>query len=304
MNIFPSRNKQNISTDVYIDGQPISATRVDVDSLIVMPFPSLTSYYLSNAYGNSFCILYQYSYGRNSVGDGLYVFNGRGWTFTQSSSALDLDIDDSRMINYHNDLHVFWYNSGSSLLSDLIWNGEQLVENFRFNSVSVRSYSPVVEYHDELYIPAVLYAASSHLCLYKMDLQNAILINAVDFYDSGLDTNSVIRMVVYNDEIHILSGITHYKWNGTTLSSVSTIPIDIGSGYAVVWNSKIHIFKDFDHYSWNGTVWTKESDTMFRHYTPTTGGGIYNNKLYLLGGVGVRGIEILSSTLLMDVTIS
>jgi len=297
MNIYPSRNKQNITTDVYIDGVEISDSRVDIDTTVIMPFFTTVGSFLCCPYRDTFCIL---------NGTGLYVFNGKGWEYSQAESiGTTIRNDYQRMIDYDNDLHVFNCNSGGNVLSDWVWDGEQLTQNLTFNgSVSISDYYSVIEYHGELYIPAVVFRVSNRLGLYIMDLQNSTLIRAVDLYDAGFDTSDAIRMVVYNDEIHILNGTSHYKWNGTVLSSVSTIPIDLSNGFAITWNNKIHIIKDFDHYSWNGTAWSKEPNTMFKHYTPSTEGGVYNNKLYLLGGVGVMGIETISSIPPKDVTIS
>ena len=53
--------------------------------------------------------------------------------------------------------------------------------------------------------------------------------------------------VVYNNEIHIMGVCSnsewtkHYKWDGSTWTSVSTLPYDFYEGCAVVYNNKIHI---------------------------------------------------------------
>ena len=52
--------------------------------------------------------------------------------------------------------------------------------------------------------------------------------------------------VVLNNEIHLLGGFDgnftkHYKWNGTTWTSVSTLPYDFYLGGAVVLNNEIHM---------------------------------------------------------------
>lgn len=78
--------------------------------------------------------------------------------------------------------------------------------------------------------------------------------------------------VVLNDEIHILGGDyysghsrKHYKWDGTSWTSVSILPYDLDNGNAIVVNNEIHILganKSSDkkkHYKWNGTSWTSVS---------------------------------------------
>ena len=57
--------------------------------------------------------------------------------------------------------------------------------------------------------------------------------------------------VVYNNEIHILGGSgstsyvpngeNHYKWNGSSWTSVSTLPYEFYEGRAVVYNNEIDI---------------------------------------------------------------
>ena len=53
--------------------------------------------------------------------------------------------------------------------------------------------------------------------------------------------------VVYNNEIHILGsestgrGTNHYKWNGSSWLSVSTLPYEFYDGNAVVYNNEIDI---------------------------------------------------------------
>lgn len=73
--------------------------------------------------------------------------------------------------------------------------------------------------------------------------------------------------VVLNGEIHILGGLSpyksHYKWNGSTWTSVSTLPYSFQSGSAVVLNDEIHILGSSssgcytNHYKWNGSSWTQ-----------------------------------------------
>ena len=53
----------------------------------------------------------------------------------------------------------------------------------------------------------------------------------------------------------------HYKWDGNTWTSVSTIPYNFVDGSAVVYNNEIHILGTYysnsqnKHYKWNGSMW-------------------------------------------------
>ena len=253
MNIFPSRNKQNISTDVYIDGVKISATRIDVDSTMRMPF-SLNNGYMCSYYGTSICLACPNYVTR---GGGLYVLNGREWVYYPS----DLHAVSSRehfLIQYNNDLHLFRDVQGE--LYDYIWNGETFTENSSINSVYIHDYPSIIEYHNELYCIASPHGNLSDR-LVKLDITNQTF-----SVIANVDT-SATQLVVYNDEIHILGGTSHYKWNGN--------------------------------------IWEEEPNTMFLHSNGGHDGGIvYNNKIYLFGRSGIEGIEQISSVLPKDITIS
>lgn len=77
------------------------------------------------------------------------------------------------------------------------------------------------------------------------------------------------NIVVLNNEIHVMGGsyaqTSHYKWNGMSWSSVSTLPYSFKYGSAVVYNNEIHILGGNNtgtgryHYKWNGTSWSSVS---------------------------------------------
>ena len=56
--------------------------------------------------------------------------------------------------------------------------------------------------------------------------------------------------MVLNNEIHILGGYNgntkHYKYDGSTWTSVSTLPYGFRHGSAVVLNNEIHILGGYD----------------------------------------------------------
>ena len=99
--------------------------------------------------------------------------------------------------------------------------------------------------------------------------------------------------VVYNNEIHILSSgasgkTAHYKFNGSTWTSVSTLPYEFYYGCAVVYNNEIHILGgryNSDtykyHYKYNGTTWTSVSTLPYEFYYGSA--VVLNNEIHILG---------------------
>lgn len=98
--------------------------------------------------------------------------------------------------------------------------------------------------------------------------------------------------VVLNDEIHILSGdgnTYHYKWDGTSWSSVSTLPYNFYHGSAVVLNNEIHILggnnTDDDpytkHYKWDGIDWIFVSTLPYRFIEGME--VVLNNEIHIFG---------------------
>lgn len=95
------------------------------------------------------------------------------------------------------------------------------------------------------------------------------------------------KAVVYNDEIHFFLREYHYKWNGTTWTSVSTLPYNFTSS-AVVFRNEIHILGGFwggarysHHYKWNGTTWTAAASLP---YSDNVLAVVLNDRIHILGG--------------------
>ena len=99
---------------------------------------------------------------------------------------------------------------------------------------------------------------------------------------------------MYNNEIHILGGdrssIKHYKYNGTSWTSVSTLPYDFHDSSAVVYKNEIHILGGGDgntqkyHYKYNGSSW--KSVSTLPYYFRSGSAVVYNDEIHILGGGG------------------
>ena len=94
--------------------------------------------------------------------------------------------------------------------------------------------------------------------------------------------------VVLNGEIHILGGssnyTSHYKWDGTSWTSVSTLPYNFYEGSAVILNGEIHILGSYSsakHYKWDGTSWTSVSTLPYSFYQGSA--VVLNNEIHILG---------------------
>lgn len=120
------------------------------------------------------------------------------------------------------------------------------------------------------------------------------MFKAVDFGEIKLPyaTNRGCA-VVYNNEIHVLGGSSgsdrkyHYKWNGSSWVSVSTLPYYFSEGCAVIYNNEIHILgssytsAQTSHYKWNGTSWTSVSTLPYTFYRGSA--VVYNGEIHILG---------------------
>lgn len=96
--------------------------------------------------------------------------------------------------------------------------------------------------------------------------------------------------VVYNNEIHIMGDVSatskdsgskyHYKWDGSSWTSVSTLPYAVcDDAFAVVHNGRIHLMggygNRYGHYTWDGSSWTNSITTttttiktIFKYFLP------------------------------------
>ena len=102
--------------------------------------------------------------------------------------------------------------------------------------------------------------------------------------------NSPIKGITYQNEIHIMGGVTHwtdhYKWNGTSWVSVSTPP-NITLQQCIVYNDKIYAFGILSGkkiYCWDENSWTTISQPSGSKANYVgCGVTVYNDKIHLIG---------------------
>ena len=100
--------------------------------------------------------------------------------------------------------------------------------------------------------------------------------------------------VVLNGEIHILGGYDsdvfrkHYKWDGSSWTSVSTLPYKFFHASAVLLNGEIHILGSVNtgdntkHYKWDGSSWTEVSTLPYKFYDGSA--VLLNGVIHIFGG--------------------
>ena len=86
---------------------------------------------------------------------------------------------------------------------------------------------------------------------------------------------------VFNNEIHIIGGTesnVHYKFDGTSWTYISSLPINNNYSCGVIYRGEIHIFFNTRHYKFDGTSWTSVSthDNFGQSYPV-----VYNDKIYV-----------------------
>lgn len=205
------------------------------------------------------------------------------WDFV---STLPISISWGSAIVYNNEIHILKNTNHYKFNSST--NEWESVSTLPFSF----SRGGTVIYNDEIHILGGDNSTTSH---YKLNSSTneweSVSTLPFPFYHGWA--------VVYNDEIHIMGGLgnaegsdigtSHYKWNGTTWTNVSTLPIPNSMGcFAVVYNNEIHILGSWGssykkkHYKWNGTSWGNDIDLPYDYYW----GGLvaYNDDIYVIGG--------------------
>lgn len=90
--------------------------------------------------------------------------------------------------------------------------------------------------------------------------------------------------VVYNGEVHILGGNNtknHYKYNGSSWESVSTLPI--APTTAVVYKNQIYIFNGTATYKYENSAWKSCNNTSFISNAKWRSAILYKDLVYIHG---------------------
>lgn len=173
---------------------------------------------------------------------------------------------------YNNEIHHLFSNFHYKFKDS---NWVQL-DNLEYNISGLSS----VIYNDEVYI-----LCDNYTKLYKFNGYNWTEVCAIPYEDIvGLK-----YIVNYNNEIHLLCGKLHCKWNGSNWIKLDDVPHDANNYNVVVYDNEIHTLGSNDdtnntnHYKWNGEVWTKLNDLPRGFYLSSA--IVYNDEIHMLGGM-------------------
>ena len=96
--------------------------------------------------------------------------------------------------------------------------------------------------------------------------------------------------LVVDNELHVFSSQLHYKWNGTTWSEVSTLPIsNTATGCFVYYDNHIYIIGGVNAqttpymYKLDNTTWTQVSDLPLLYAGQPIVAVVYNNEIHIFG---------------------
>ena len=250
-----------------------------------------------------------------------YKYNGTEWT---SVSTIPFDFYYASTIVYNGEIHLIGSNSGSQYNKvHYKWNGNEWTEvstlpcsfykgsvviynnkicivgseghytaffacsGSSWESVSTLPFKHydgyLVTLNDEIHILGGVYNKTGH---YKYD---SAISSWVSVSTLPVNVYEGAGAVVLNGEIHILGSYEsdiHYKWDGTSWTSVGKLPGTVINSSSIVFNNEIHLFGTLNmpkaHYKWNGSSWTSIStlDVAVRGGCPV----VCNGELYFLIG--------------------
>ena len=206
-----------------------------------------------------------------------YKWNGSSWT---SVSTLPFKFNSGSAVVLNNEIHILGakdYNlhykwDGSTWIS--VSTPPELTPNYQ-----------AVVLNEDIYIP---FGGNNKIFKYSGSTNTWTTISSTFPYQ-----NSQGSTIVYNNQIHILGGNTgsgnyyHYKWNGSTWTSVSTLPYSFYDGSVVKLNGVIHILGGNStatkHYKWNGSSWVSVSTLPFDFYAGSA--VVLYKAIHILGGI-------------------
>lgn len=207
-----------------------------------------------------------------------YKWNGTEWT--EVSTLPYSFLEGGSAVVYNDSIHIFGKQYGGT--QHYKWdetNGWVEVNTLPFPSY----YSSPVVYNDELHLVGST-INGSHNLHYKWDEASAEWVS-VTTLPIGYASNKNIT-IVYQNELHCFWGKDHYKYNGSTWVSVSTLPYstsNTSSKSIIVYNNELYLFGTNICYKWNDAEWIQICSLPY-NFGQTAQVIVFNNEIHALGG--------------------
>ena len=206
--------------------------------------------------------------------DSHYKWNGSSWS---KVSKLPYYFGGGSAVVYNNEIHILGgcYYSGTKT-KHYKWNGSS------WSEVSTLPYDfcagSSVVYNNEIHIlGGNYYSGSNKDKHYKWAGSSWTSVSTLPYpfinsvQADELNQYGSASSVVYNNEIHILGNgngnTSHYKWNGSSWTSASTLPYEFRAGSAIVYNNEIHILGSYE-ISYRTSHYISTSSSYDKLYMP------------------------------------
>lgn len=205
------------------------------------------------------------------------------------------------IIEYKNELHMLGGTRSGVENYHYKWSGTSWT---RVSTIPYYfSHGTTIVYNNEIHI---LGGTTLH---YKWNGSSWTSVSTIPYQFRGGST------VLYNNDIHAIGsaynayspsdntkkyGKYHYKWNGASWTSVSTLPFIFHDGSVLMYQNEMHMLGGNNdgyasyHYKWNGSSWVTVSTLKFNGYRNHS--VIYNNQIHMLGSYVQREYCIWNGT--------
>ena len=214
-----------------------------------------------------------------------YRWNGTSWeTLTSAPYTMD---DCTAVVECNGKIHLIGAKDSTV---HAVWDGSSWSTSaaprlpYNVGSGGIAA----VSYNGELHVIYHTTATTLKRHHYKLTDSKWVTASEPPFFS---DSTAVVR----NNEIHLVGSSTsgetnyHYRWNGSTWTSVSTLPYKFNNkGEVIVVNNEIHILGGFQsansqsHYKWNGSSWTSVSNLPYDFdYGAAV---VLNGEIHIIGG--------------------
>lgn len=183
-----------------------------------------------------------------------YKWDGSAWVLLAS---IPNDVADGAAVVFNNEIHVFGGNSANNNKGYYIWNGTSWSSASNLPWAFYGGYSIV--YNNNLY----LIGGANRTGFYKKNGSSWTNMGTLPF-DTSQYSAVVYNNKIYT--IGLVDNIKHlYSWNGSSWTDEGTFSFTVDEySKLVVYDNEIHLLCRTSHYKWNGTSWSSATDIPYR----------------------------------------